>query len=82
MERYVTERHQGAYRKVHPLESKLNDLRFSLEQTQNKPTDLKKIVGRLPESGQIISKEVVSVADGGFYYPPLYPDSGDPGHEH
>ena len=70
MERYVNGRHQGAYLEVHKLESALNDLRFSLEQKQNKLADLKKIVEGLPKSGQIISKEVVSVADGGFYYLP------------
>ena len=70
MERYVNGRHQGAYLEVHKVESALNDLRFSLEQKQNKLADLKKIVEGLPKSGQIISKEVVSVADGGFYYLP------------
>lgn len=70
MERYVTEKYQGAYEDVYKSESALNDLRFSLEQKQNKLADLQKIVDGLPKSGQIISQEVVSVADGGFYYLP------------
>jgi|LQYC01.1.fsa_nt_gi LPS O-antigen subunit length determinant protein (WzzB/FepE family) len=70
MERYVTEKYQGAYEDVHKSESALNALRFSLEQKQNKLADLRKIVDGLPKSGQIISKEVVSVADGGYYYLP------------
>jgi|GEM_PF-3736248 len=72
MERYVTEKYQGAYLEVHKLENALNDLRFSLEQKQNKLADLQKIVDGLPKSGQIISQEVVSVADGGFYYLPPF----------
>ena len=70
MERYVTVRYKSTYLEVHKLESTLNDLRFSLEQKQNKLADLKKIVESLPESGHIINKEVVSVADGGLYYLP------------
>ncbi len=72
IERYVTEQYQGAYEDVHKSESALNDLRFSLEQKQNKLAALQKIVDGLPKSGQIISQEVVSVADGGLYYLPPF----------
>src|SRR4030042_283099 len=72
IERYVTEQYQGAYEDVHKSESALNDLRFSLEQKQNKLAALQKIVDGLPKSGKIISQEVVSVAGGGLYYLPPF----------
>ena len=68
MERYVTQGHQRAYTQVQELESKLADLKFSLEQNENKLADLKNIAQRSPEAGQLTSREVVSVDQGGHRY--------------
>jgi len=70
MERYVTQGYQYAYTQVQELESKLSDLRFSLEQNKKKLADLKNIVQRSPEAEQFSGREVVSVDQGGHRYLP------------
>ena len=68
MEEYVAQRYKQAYIQVQQLESKLADLRFSLQQQMKKLAALKKISQQSPGTEQLASREVVSIEEGGHRY--------------
>jgi len=70
MENYVTRRYQEAYTQAQELENKLADLKFLLTQNEEKLADLKTIAQRSPGAEQLVTREVVSVAQGGHRYLP------------
>jgi hypothetical protein len=70
MEEYVAQTYKQTYVQVQQLESKLANLRFDLQQKEQKFADLTKIAKRSPEAGQLASREVVSVEQGGYRYLP------------
>jgi LPS O-antigen subunit length determinant protein (WzzB/FepE family) len=70
MEKYVNRAYQQAYSNVQEFERTLIDLRFSLEQKEQKLTELRKIAQRTPRGEQLSNREVVSVEQGGYRFLP------------